>query len=67
MLAYASKISEALVNKGRHIHDNSIYYDASVVKMFVGIETVMQHECKLLAELAPRRDMGLAYHGVPVI
>ena len=53
VLAYASELSEALVNEGRHLHDTITYYDASVVQTFVGIETAMQHECMLLAESAP--------------
>ena len=42
--AYASEKSEALVNKGRHLH-NITYYDASVVQTFVGTETATLHEC----------------------
>ena len=53
MLAYASERSETLVSEGHHLHDNITYYDASVVLKFVGSETATQHECMLLAELAP--------------
>ena len=53
MLEYVSEKSEALASKGRHLHDNTTYSDASVVQNFVGTETTTQHECMLLAELAP--------------
>ena len=53
VLAYASETSETLVSEGHHLHDNIIYYDASVLLKFVGSGTVTQHECMLLAELAP--------------
>ena len=53
VLAYASETSETLVSEGHHLHDNIIYYDASVLLKLVGSGTVTQHECMLLAELAP--------------
>ena len=53
MLAYASEKSETLVSKGHQLHDNITCYDASVLLKFVGSGTAMQHECMLLAELAP--------------
>ena len=53
MLPYVAGKSDALVSKGRHLHDNITYYDASVVQTFVGTESATQHECMLLAELAP--------------
>ena len=53
MLAYASEKSETLVSEGHHLHDNITYYDASVVLKFVDSGLATQHECMLLAELAP--------------
>ena len=53
VLAYAAGNSETLVSKGRHLHDNITYYDASVVQKFIGAERAAQHERMLLAELAP--------------
>ena len=53
MLAYASEKSETLVSEGHQLHDNITYYDASVLLKFVGSGTATQHECMLLAKLAP--------------
>ena len=53
VLAYASERSETLVSEGHHLHDNITYYDASVVLKCVGSGIATQHECMLLAELAP--------------
>ena len=53
VLAYASEMSETLVSEGHHLHENKTYYDASVLLKFVGSRTATQHECMLLAELAP--------------
>ena len=53
VLAYTSERSKTLVSEGHHLHDNITYYDASVVLKFVGSGTTTQHECMLLAELAP--------------
>ena len=58
MLAYASEKSETLVSEGHHLHDNITYYDASVVRTFVGTGTATQHECMRLAELAPLCSNG---------
>ena len=59
VVAYAAVNPEALVSKGRHLHDNILYYDAFVVQTFVGTERVTQHERILLAELAlPCTDGG---------
>ena len=53
VLAYASEKSETLVSEGHQLTDNITYYDASVQLKFVGSGTATQHECMLLAELAP--------------
>ena len=52
VLAYASETSKTLVSEGHQLHDN-ITYDAPVLLKFVGSGTATQHECMLLAELAP--------------
>ena len=53
VLAYASEKSETLVSEGHHLHDNITYYDASVLRKFMGSGTATQHERMLLAELPP--------------
>ena len=53
VLVYASEKSETLVSEGHQLTDNITYYDASVQLKFVGSGTATQHECMLLAELAP--------------
>ena len=53
VLAYASEKSETPVSEGHHLLDNVTYYGASMLLKFVGSGTATQHECLLLAELAP--------------
>ena len=52
MLVYAAGNSEALVSKGRHLHDNITYYDVSVVQIFEGTERATQHERMLMTEFS---------------